>query len=235
MAGFGNMVGLLDGVAPPARVVDSWDFNYFLTYGAVARVSNFLALVEDLLSNPELEHELTELIGNAMAHLKERSHEGLVWRRGRGTDLGNYKYAFLYCTLVRVSRKRCPNVSNLFATMERLDHRLEIPSNRRSCIVAKGDVIECVLARSRFTGTNVPIELHADRLAMQATFQPMDDSIDDIYRAAWRGESHPFYRDLPWVHHLSAMVLVASSVTSRTPPPRWRAVFDSLVRNSFRL
>ena len=235
IAGFGKMVGLLDGVAPPARVVDSWDFNYLLTYRADLRIRNFFALVDDLLSNTVLKDELTELIENDMVHMKERSHEGLVWRHGRGTDLGNYKYGLLYCTLVRVSRERCPDVSNLFAAMERLDNRLAIRSNRRTCIVAKGDVIECVLARSRYTGTSVPIELHADRFAMQATFQAMDDCIDDLYRCAWRGDSHPFYRDLPWVHHLSAMVLVASSVTSPAPPPRWRAVFDSLVRNAFRL
>ena len=235
IAGFGKMVGLLDGVAPPARVVDSWDFNYLLTYRADLRIRNFFALVDDLLSNTVLKDELAELIENDMVHMKERSHEGLVWRHGRGTDLGNYKYGLLYCTLVRVSRERCPDVSNLFAAMERLDNRLAIRSNRRTCIVAKGDVIECVLARSRYTGTSVPIELHADRFAMQGTFKAMDDCIDDLYRCAWRGDSHPLYRDLPWVHHLSAMVLVASSVTSPAPPPRWRAVFDSLVRNAFRL
>lgn len=231
------VAGMLDGVAPCSDVVLSWHFDNLLATASVARLSRFVILVEDILDNVVLKDELTELVANSLQGMKLRSHEGLVWRRGIGYDLGNYKYAFLYCALVRVSRKRCVDVNELFLQLGRFSCSLCVntPYNR-ACIVAKGDIIECVLARSRYTGVNVPLHLHADRLAMQRSFRGLDDAIEDIYRAAWRGYGYPLYRDMPAVNHFSAMALLAYSMTTSSDALReWADSYASLVRNAFRL
>jgi hypothetical protein len=214
----------------------SWHFDKLLTAASARRLRHFLGLVGNILDNVLLKDELTELVQMTKPEVKLWSHEGLVWKGGVGNDLGNYKYAFTYCALVRVSRKRCVDVNELFLQLERLWPRLAVNSScNNACLEAKGDIIECVLARSRCTGVNVPLHLHPDRLAMLRSFQLLDSAIDDLYRAAWRGDSRPLSKHMPAVNHFSALVLLAHSMTtSRDPPPEWDSIFASIVRNAFR-
>ena len=67
-----------------------------------------------MLDNVVLKDELIELEPDSLAQMKQRSEEGLVCQRGIGTDLCDYKYVFLDCARDWVSRKRCPDVNDMF-------------------------------------------------------------------------------------------------------------------------
>jgi hypothetical protein len=192
-----------------------------------------------ILANPTIDEVLEELVLGTGVDLKLDSYDGAVYYKGKGRDLGNYKYSFLYCCLYRLCRRGAfRSTEQLFSQLAERHTTLALHAPYTCNMISmKGDVIECVLSRSRITGIAVDPLLCPPRHALQKSFRDFDSGVDDIYRAAfcsWKGP--PRHVDMPIVAHFSALVLLAHTIHTmgETVPSEWLASFESLGRQAFK-
>jgi hypothetical protein len=93
-------------VAPNSMSSSSlWHFDALLATGACERIRCLRSIMLDILASPVIDEVLGELVHNTGDAMKLASYGGAVYYNGKGRDLGNYKYAFLYCSLHRLCRR----------------------------------------------------------------------------------------------------------------------------------
>jgi hypothetical protein len=225
-------------VAPNSMSSSSlWHFDSLLATGACERIRRLRSIMLTILANPLIDEVLGELVHSTGDAMKLESYDGAVWHKGKGRDLGNYKYAFLYCSLYRLCRRGAfRSTERLFSQLAESYETLALNAPYTANMLSmKGDVIECVLSRSRITGVAIDPLLCPPRHALQKSFRDFDIAVDDIYRAvfcSWKGP--PRGEDMPIVADFSALFLLAHTIHSmgEAVPSEWLASFGSLCRHA---
>ena len=210
-----------------------WDFHRLLDEGSLKRIVTLRAVMKDILRNPVLA-EVLEDIEQGRIDIKAESHGGHVFVKTKCLDLGNYKYAFLFCSLARLSRNEKHDIEALFEILGKKYTTLAINAPYTDTMLwKKGDVIECILAKSLLTGAATDPDLKVPRHAMQQSFRDFDVAMDDVYRCIFRSwEGPPKARQMVNVADLSAMVLLAHSIHITAVPDSWYACFDDLASSA---
>jgi hypothetical protein len=190
-----------------------------------------------ILASPVIDEVLGELVHSTGDVMKLESYGGAVYYNGKGRDLGNYKYAFLYCSLHRLCRRGAfRNTERLFSQLAENWTTLALNAPYTANMLSmKGDVIECVLSRSRETGVAIDPLLCPPRNALQRSFHDFDTAVDDVYRVvfcSWKGA--PRGVDMPIVADFSALFLLAHTIHSmgEAVPSEYLASFESLRRHA---
>ena len=98
-----------------------------------------------ILRNPIVSSVLEDIL-HGRIDMKSEFHNRKVFVKRRCLDLGNYKYAFLFCSLARLSRQEKNDTEVLFRTLGKEFTTLEINAPCTDTMLwKKGDVIECIL------------------------------------------------------------------------------------------
>ena len=93
--------------------------------------------------------------------LKKESYEGVLYRRGRAYDAGNWKYSVLYYLLEYISKQTKDEYKAYFEELHR--HYTSLDYESHKAYELRGDIIEAALKWARLTGPNHPLrEVHRE-------------------------------------------------------------------------
>ena len=186
-----------------------------------------------ILRNPIVVNVLHRILAHEI-DIKAESHNGSVYIKRRHVDLGNFKYAFLYCSLARLAREYTSEVYGLFVLVGKRYSALQINAPFTDGMLwKKGDVIECFLAESLLTGAAIDPVLKPDRHALQQSFRDFDEAMHDVYRIcfqSWNG--FPTASQIVNPADFSAMLLLGHRIQTTKVPDEWYAAFDALDRSA---
>ena len=206
-----------------------WNFHRLLEDGAFARIVTLRKVMLTILRNPLVREVLEDILQDRI-DMKAESHGGHVFVKKRRLDLGNYKYAFLFCSLARLSRHEKNDTEALFKLLGKTYTTLAINAPFTDTMLwKKGDVMECILSKSLLTGAAIDADLKVHRHGMQQSFREFDAAIDDVYRMIFQSwEGPPRATQMVNVADLSAMVLLAHASHTAVIPESWYESFDTL-------
>ena len=207
-----------------------WNLNKLLQDGSGPRIIALTRVMKEMLDNPVLTEVLQSLLRDEI-DMKEFSRDGAVHIRRRNVDIGNFKYAFLFCSLARLSRTCHKHLAGLFIQLgERYETLVINAPFTETMLWMKGDVMECVLAKSLLTGALIKEDEKLPRNQMQSMFRRFDETIDDVYRICFRDwTGPPRSNQMVNVADLSALVLMAHGMHS----PGVSEAYLALYRENF--
>ena len=105
----------------------------------------------------------------------------------RHVDLGNWKYAFLWWTIARLSRRANSAVDQAMMRISQRYSSLRVDAPfTKGTIETQGDLIECMLATSIRTGIAIDVEDIKIRLAFNAAMRNYNRSMDTILQRTFR-------------------------------------------------
>jgi len=210
-----------------------WNFHRMLEDGCLTRIVTLRTVMKAILRNPTTVHVLEDIL-TGQIDMKSKSHDGSVFIKRRHVDLGNYKYACLFCCLARLSREEKNDTEALFKILGKEHSTLEINAPFTDTMLwKKGDVIECMLAESLLTGAAIDPVLKPDRNALQQNFREFDEAMQDVYRIyfqSWNGS--PTASQIVNTADFSALVLLAHRIQTTLVPDAWYTAFDALARTA---
>ena len=155
-----------------------WDFRRITQPCGLARCEKFWSLAFAIAHDPVAEEALKYMLANDRVSMKTKSHQGTVWRQGRGVDDGNWFYAVLWCAVVWKSgsdstvKRLVQHYSSLQPTHGLSGNAIELMSD---CIVN-------MLADARLTGPAIPKDIRAQRNMLMKSVRDFDDNIFGLDR-----------------------------------------------------
>ena len=194
-----------------------WNMDALLLPRSMARIHVLLDCMKNMMKNPIIAKVLEGILADEI-DVKEFSHGGAVfYRRSRRLcDLGNWKYAFLYCSLARLARTCCSRSNALFIALGERFGALHVNAKYSAKMVErKGDIIECILAESLRDGVTMEPEWNIWKYEFQRSMRIFDEAVDDVYRCCFRNwTGPPTGSQLVNVADFSALVLLSHSMHS---------------------
>jgi len=146
-------------------------------------IAEMISATETIMGNNTW-HSCLQSIPNLNREVyKNISNQGWVWRgKGRGyTDLGNYKYAFLYQLLFRVARVSSPQHR---LAMDKIGEIYTSSSFRalpsKESLSMKGDVVEFALETAMCTGPAIAVDVAKSRLELNWAIAAFDDLFEKL-------------------------------------------------------
>ena len=119
--------------------------------------------------------------------MEDFSLEGFCYMDKRHVDLGNWKYAFLWCTIARLSRQANRTVDQAMMRISQRYSSLRVDAPfTKGTIETQGDLIECMLAVSRRTGIAIDVADINIRLAFNAAMRDFSRSMDTLVQRTFR-------------------------------------------------
>ena len=201
-----------------------WDFSQLLQDVSGPRIIALTRVMKEMLDNPILAEVIQSLLADEI-DMKEFSRGGAVHIRRRNVDIGNFKYAFLFCSLARLSRPMHKHLAGLFIQLgERYETLVINAPFTETMLWMKGDVMECVLAKSLLTGALIEEDEKLPRHQMQSMFRRFDEAVDDAYRICFRDwTGPPRSNQMVNVADFSALVLMVHGMQSPGISEAYRA------------
>ena len=201
-----------------------WNLDKLLQDSSGPRIIALTRVMKEFLDNTVLTEVLQSLLDNEI-DMKEFSRGGAVHIRRRHVDIGNFKYAFLFCSLARLSRTCHTHLAGLFIQLgERYETLVINAPFTETMLFMKGDVMECVLAKSLLTGALIEEDEKLPRHQMQSMFRRFDEAVDDVYRICFRDwTGPPRSNQMVNVADLSALVLIVHGMQSPGVSEAYRA------------
>ena len=115
------------------------------------------------------------------------SEEGYCCMDKRHVDLGNWKYAFLWCTIARLSRQANRTVDQAMMRISQRYSSLRVDAPfTKGTIETQGDLIECMLATSIRTGIAIDVADINIRLAFNVAMHNYSTSMDTLLQRTFR-------------------------------------------------
>ena len=115
------------------------------------------------------------------------SNEGYCYMDKRNVDLGNWKYAFLWCSVARLSRRANRAIDQAMTRISQRYSSLRVDASFTiGTIETQGDIIECMLATSRQTGIAVAVADCNIRLAFNAAVRQYSRLMDTVLQRTFR-------------------------------------------------
>ena len=205
-----------------------WNMDALLLPRSMPRVCALRDCMVDMLRNPLLSKVLEAILAGEI-DVKALSHNGAVHEHGRLWDLGNWKYAFMFCSLVRLSRRGFDHENRLLQDLTSLSPALAVNAPyTANMLCRKGDIIECVLSESLLTRS---LQASHD---WQRSCRLFDEAVDDVCRCCFRWQWPPRGHEMPNVSDYSSLVLLAHSMHAKpwAVPQSWYHEFRRLAEHA---
>jgi hypothetical protein len=177
-----------------------WHYGRLMGDNGRRKCIALLTTLKDIFDSPTWTEGLQLILSMDREEFKTLSSEGLVFRKKRSYDLGNWSYALVYqlhgCYLMMSGDcKLSSDMVTLAEHYESLDINC-VPSNES--LSMKGDVVEVVLALARRTGVAIPPDKVRERHDIMDLFRRFEDNLEKILITTVQTENgRPHGRYLP--------------------------------------
>ena len=173
-----------------------WDFRKITRPSGQVCSATFWRIAYSIAHDPAAKEAMRFMCEHDRVLMKEKSHNGVVWKKGRRVDLGNWIYAALWCAIV-VQSDPDSIVKHLVGRWPSLK-----PTHGLSdkAIAMMGDMIENMLADALCTGPAVPIHVRQQREQLMKSVRDFGDTISSLDRLLVVDGGPPLscQRSCPW-------------------------------------
>ena len=213
-----------------------WDFRKITGPSGQVGSATFWRIAFCIAHNSVAEESMRRMWAHDRDFMKEQSHHGVVWRKGRGVDIGTWTYAALWCAIWEQSD---PD-SLVKCLVDRWPWLKPTHGLPDTAIVLMSDMIENMLADALCTGPAVPIDVRQQRDQLMELVRDFEDTISslDMLLVVDGGPPLSCQRPCPWTFavltywarycdlHSVASIVGILQLGSRRPAGRrsgWRA------------
>ena len=197
---FSNTVAsTLISASPTMPMSSPWDLRSLIIHTKnEAHVVDIMQTVQDISNHPQLLQAFQDVAKIDKHMFKELSNTGFVYRRGLLTDLGNWKYTFLFQLISRFSKFKGLETQHWLDQMALRYSSLSLKATTTpKSLSMKGDVFEYALSLGRDTGPAVDSTTCSRRNEFNRVMNQFDASLEFLTKNIFHsGKGAPTVKEM---------------------------------------